>query len=137
MIRIPTIALVCLASGSMFALVGCGKQEAAQTAPTTAAPPPAGVAAPALSAPVLVAKEARAATADEVALVPDGTKLYSPESRKLLWKTSSTPALVCDGRLYFLCCAACVQKCQANPSLLQDAEPPNGYDLRKPTGSGA
>ena len=137
MIRIQTIALVCLASGSMFALVGCGKQEAAQTAPTTAAPPPAGVAAPAGSASVLVAKEARAATAEEVALVPDRTKLYSPESRKLVWKTSSTPAMVYDGRLYFLCCAVCVQKCQANPSLLLEAEPPNGYDLRKLTGSGA
>ena len=129
MIRIPTIALVCLASGSMFALVGCGKQEAAQTAPTTAAPPAA-------STPVAVEKVARPPTVAEVALVPDGTQLVSPESKKAITKNSGTPALVYDGRLYFLCCAICVQKCQANPRLLLDAEPPNGYDLRKATGSG-
>jgi hypothetical protein len=131
MISIPTIALVCLASGSMFALVGCGKQEAAQTVPTTAAPPPASVAAPAVSAPVLAAKVARAATAEEAALVPDGTQLVSPESKKTITKNAGTPALVYDGRLYFLCCAVCVQKCQVDPSLLQDAKPPNGYDLQK------
>jgi hypothetical protein len=127
MIRIPTIALVCLASGSMFALVGCGKQEAAQ--------PAASVAAPAVSAPVLVAKMARAATAEEAALVPDGTQLVSPESKKAITKNAGTSTLVYDGRLYFLCCDLCVRKCEANPSLLQDVKPPNGYDLRKLAGS--
>ena len=130
MIRIPTIALVCLASGSMFALVGCGKHEAAQTTPTTAAPPAA-------STTVAVEKVARPPTVAEVASVPEGTQLVSPESKKAITKNSGTPALVYDGRLYFLCCAVCVQKCQANPRLLLDTEPPNGYDLRKLTGSGA
>jgi hypothetical protein len=130
MIRIPRIALVCLASGSMFALVGCGKQEAAQTAPTRASPSAA-------STTVAIEKVARPPTVAEVALVPDGTQLVSPESKKAITKNSGTPALVYDGRLYFLCCAVCVQKCQANPRLLLDAEPPNGYDLQKLTGSGA
>jgi len=135
--RIPTIALVCLASGGMFALAGCGKQEAAQTAPTTAASPPANVAAPAVSAPVLVAKVARPPTVKEVALVPDGTQLISPDSGKPVVKNASTPALVYDGRLYFLCCAICMQKCEANPSLLLDAKAPNGYELRKLVESGS
>jgi hypothetical protein len=135
MIHIPTIALVCLACGSMFALVGCGKQEAAQTVPTTAASPPASVAAPAGSPPVAVEKVARPPTVEEVALVPDGTQLISPDSGKPVVKNASTPALVYDGRLYFLCCATCAQKCQANPSLLLDAKVPNGYELRKLAGS--
>ena len=125
MMRFQIITLVCLTSGCMVALVGCGKQEA----PKTAAPPT-------VSTTVPVAKDARPATWEEIALVPDGTQLYSPESGKAIQKNSSTPALVCDGRLYFLCCVVTMQKCQANPSLLQDTKPPNGYDLRKLTGSG-
>jgi YHS domain-containing protein len=108
MIRFPTMALACLASGCMFTLVGCGRQEAPKTA-----------------------------TPQEVALVPDGTQLYSPDSGKPIQKNSSTPALVYDGRLYFFCCPTSMQQCQANPSLLRNARPPNGYDLRKLAGSGS
>jgi YHS domain-containing protein len=66
---------------------------------------------------------------DEVAKVPDGTKMVSPDSGKSVWKTSSTPALVYRDRLYFFCCRVCLEKCQANPRLLDDARPPNGYPL--------
>lgn len=129
MIRSPRIGLVCLASGCLFALVSCGKQEAPKTtSPPTAPLPTASVTAP-------VAAAARLATPQEVALVPDGTQLVSPESGKVIQKNASTPALVHDGRLYFICCAVSLQKCLGNPSLLQDAKPPNGYELRKLAGS--
>ena len=100
--RFGVIVLACLAGACIFALVRSGKDEAP-----------------------------RPATAQEVALVPDGTQLVSPESGKPIRKNASTPALVFGGRLYFLCCAVCMQKCQADPRLLKDAKPPNGYDLRK------
>ena len=127
----PIIALACLTVGCLVALAGCGKQEAPVTAPTPTAPPPAAsVTAPATAG-------ARLATPQEVALVPDGTQLVSAESGKPIQKSASTPALVYQGRLYFLCCAVCVQKCQANPKLLLDAKPPNGYELQKLGGSGS
>lgn len=120
MIRFPIIALAGLASGCLFGLVACGKQEV----PDAAAPAAA-------SATVPVAKVARPATPEEAALVPDGTQLVSPESGKAIQKNALTPALVYDGRLYFVCCAVCLKKCQTSPSLLQDTKPPNGYELRK------
>ena len=130
MIRLPIIALICLASGCLYTLVGCGKKEAGGAAPTTASPPVASMTAPVAAAP-------RLATPQEVTLVPDGTQLVSPESGKPIQKNASTPALVYSERLYFLCCALTMQKCQADPSLLQDAKAPNGYDLRTLAGSGS
>jgi YHS domain-containing protein len=73
----------------------------------------------------------RPATPQEIALVPDGTLLYSPDSGKPIQKNSGTPALVYAGRLYFFCCPTSMQKCQADPSLLRNAKAPNGYDLGK------
>jgi hypothetical protein len=122
--RFGAIALAALAAGCIFAWVRWGQEEAPKTPPqiTSAAAP--------------VAAAARQATPQEVALVPDGTQLYSPESGKPVRKSSGTPALVYGGRLYFLCCAVCMRKCQADPSLLKDAKPPNGYDLGKLTQAG-
>jgi YHS domain-containing protein len=70
-----------------------------------------------------------------VALVPDGTLLYSPDSGKPIQKNRATPALVYAGRLYFFCCPTSMQQCQVNPALLRNAKPPNGYDLGKLTGT--
>jgi hypothetical protein len=126
MIRYPKMALVYLASGCLFGLLGCGKQEE----PKTPAATTSSTAAP-------EATVARPATPEEVALVPNGTELYSPESGKPLQKTDLTPALVYNGRLYFLCCPVCMSNCQAKPSLLGVAKPPNGYDLRKLSGAGS
>jgi hypothetical protein len=126
MMRFQRITLVCLAAGCLFALVGCGEQQGPKTA-----------ASPAVSPTVSAAKAPCAATREEIALVPDGTQLVSPESGKTVLKNASTPALVHDGRLYFVCCDVCVQKCQADPSLLQGVKAPNGYDLRKLAGSGS
>jgi hypothetical protein len=123
--RFGAIALVCLVGGGVFALVRSGKEEAPKTASPQTASVPGPVAA------------ARPATAQEVALVPDGTPFVSPESGKTVLKNASTPALVHEGRLYFLCCDVCMQKCQAAPSLLQGVKAPNGYDLRKLAGSGS
>ena len=133
MMHFSKIGLVCLASGSLLALVGCSKQEPAQTTVL----PPTSVAAPALSTPVAVEKVARPPTVEEVAEVSDGTQLISPESGKPVVKQASTPVLVYDGRLYFFCCAVCVRKCEANPNLLKQARQPNGFELRKLSGSGA
>ena len=105
---IRSAILACLASVCVVALTGCGKPEAPRTP-----------------------------TPQEVALVPDGTQLISPDSGKPIKKNPGTPALVYDGRLYFFCCPVCMQKCQANLSLLRTAKPPNGYDLRKLARSGS
>ena len=130
MSRFSTRALVCLASVGLFTCVGCGRQKT----PESAVPPKPGaevsVAMPAM-------EKARLATPQEIARVADGTLLVSPDSGKQLQKNSGTPALVYKGRLYFVCCPACLQKCLASPSLLQNAVAPNGFDLQKLGGSGS
>ena len=123
--RFGAIALAALAAGCIFAWVRWGREEAPKTAP----PQITSAAAPGAAAP-------RQATPQEVALVPDGTQLYSPDSGKAIQKTPSTLALVHGGRLYFVCCPTTMRKCQADPSLLKDAKPPNGYDLSKLTQAG-
>lgn len=130
MSRFSTWALVCLASVGLFSCVGCGRQEA----PKSVVPPKTAAAVPAA---VPVGAKARPATPQETALVPDGIQLVSPDSGKQLQKGPGTPALVYKGRLYFVCCPSCLQKCLASPSLLQNAVAPNGFDLLKLGGSGA
>jgi YHS domain-containing protein len=145
MVRFPAQTLAFLASVCMLTSAGCGKPAATKaptprgpeaTASAVAGPRPegpqnapevdlarqSGATAPSAAVP-------RLATPDEVAKVPDGTKMISPESGKPVTKSPSTPALVYRGRLYFFCCAVCLRKCQADPRYLDDARPPNGHPL--------
>jgi hypothetical protein len=148
MMRFSTMSAVCILSGFMFIVVGCGKQVAPQTSPalpqtlspavsTTADPSAAthSLPAPSTAAGRPATAAGRPATAQEVALISDGTELYSPESDKLIQKSPTTPALVYGGRLYFFCCPTSMKRCEADPSLLQSAKSPNGYDLGKSTGT--
>ena len=119
-------------------LPGCSEKKSgdsptAAVLSTNSLSVPAGLSAtmPAAGVTAPVTSGARLATPQEVALVPDGTQLISAESGKAIQKNASTPALVYEGRLYFLCCEVCRQKCVANPKLLLDAKPPNGYELQK------
>jgi hypothetical protein len=108
----------------LFTLVGCGKREESRTTVPQA-----------LTSTIPASSRPRAATAQEIALVADGTELYSPDSGKLVKKNARTPALVHGGRLYFFCCLVSMQQCQSNPSLLGNAKPPNGYDLERLRGA--
>jgi protein-L-isoaspartate(D-aspartate) O-methyltransferase len=66
-------------------------------------------------------------------MVPDGTRLISPDSGKPIIKSADTPALVYNDRLYFFCCPTCMLKCGSAPGLLQTAKPPNGFRLADPS----
>jgi hypothetical protein len=125
MTSLQRIRPVWLIAICLFTMAGCGDREE----PRTAVPQ-------ALTATIPAASSSRAATAQEIALVADGTQLYSPDSGKLVIKNARTPALVHGGRLYFFCCPTSMQQCQSNPSLLGNARPPNGYDLEKLRGAG-
>ena len=126
MTRPSNVVLTCLASASVIALASCSREEPPESKPSgipSTAAPQATRAAPVM--------HGRPATAQEIALVPDGTLLYSPDSGKPIQKNARTPALVYGGRLYFFCCPTSMQMCQADPRMLQNAKHPNGYDLAR------
>jgi YHS domain-containing protein len=124
--RVPAFARISLAIGCLFAVAVRGQEETTKT-----------VTEPAVDAAASLVVRARLATAQEVALVPDGTQLVSPDSGKPILKNSSTPAWVYEGRLYFFCCPESRKKCMDDPRLLQNVRSPNGYDLSKLAGSGS
>jgi hypothetical protein len=140
--RFSTFALWCVIFTGVSIVGGCGRTQAPQASgpqgastptpgtavPSTPVPGPTPLNGPAVGQPALdpTTMAGRLATAQEIALIPDGTELSSPESGKVIQKNAMTPALVYGGRLYFFCCSTSMERCQADPRLLQGAQPPNG-----------
>ncbi len=70
------------------------------------------------------------ATARQLALIEDGTEMYSPVSGKLIIKSSQTPAIVYKGRLFMFCCQVDMRKFAANPQqYVDEVIPPNGTSI--------
>ena len=70
------------------------------------------------------------ATADQLALVKDGTQMISPVSNKSITKSPKTPGLVYRDKLYLFCCEGSMGKFQAYPNqYVNSVQPPNGMDI--------
>lgn len=73
------------------------------------------------------ASAARAATAAECRVVPNGTAMTSPISDKQISKQTNTPAALYDGKLYFFCCEVDRDKFLTQPAVFASGVlPPNG-----------
>ena len=118
------LSVGCLIVCCVVVLVGCGREasparERERTRSQTSLP---------TRSPSL-AEGVRLATPEDIALVPDGTRVLSPDSGKPVVKRANTPALVYKGRLYLFCCPTSMMKCGIDPRVLQNATPPNGFEL--------